>query len=300
MATIGRVRFPVVLFDLDGTVVDSGGIILASMRHATRTVLGREIPDEALMATVGGPGLEAQMREFGGESQVEELVRVYRAHNEPLHSEPEVVRRHRRRSDPAQGGGATARPRLGQAARDGRARVRSDRDRAPVRRRRRRRRGRAPEAGPGHRCCSRSSGSARGPRTPSTSATRRSTWVPPGPAGCTRSGSRGAGCTTAVCSPKPTSSSTRRRSCLPSSDASSRAAELRERLAALVPRVPRPRRADRRGRRLRPRTTTSSSSSSESTLSWSRPTPRPNGSGRRSRIASPRSATSSRWARSTR
>ena len=30
------VRFPVVLFDFDGTVVDSGAIILASMRHATR------------------------------------------------------------------------------------------------------------------------------------------------------------------------------------------------------------------------------------------------------------------------
>ena len=87
MATIAQVRFPVVLFDLDGTVVDSGGIILASMRYATRTVLGREISDEALMETVGGPGLEHQMREFGGETHVEELVRVYRAHNEPLHSE---------------------------------------------------------------------------------------------------------------------------------------------------------------------------------------------------------------------
>jgi pyrophosphatase PpaX len=59
------VRFPVVLFDLDGTVVDSGGIILASMRHATRMVLGREIADEALMAAVGGPGLEHQMRRSG-------------------------------------------------------------------------------------------------------------------------------------------------------------------------------------------------------------------------------------------
>ena len=78
-------RFPVVLFDLDGTVVDSGGIILASMRHATRSVLGREIPDELLMAAVGGPGLEAQMRAFGGEEHVDELIRVYRAHNEPLH-----------------------------------------------------------------------------------------------------------------------------------------------------------------------------------------------------------------------
>ena len=77
-------RFPIVLFDLDGTVVDSGGIILASMRHATRTVLGREIPEAELMAAVGGPALEAQMRAFAPE-RVDELVRVYRAHNEPLH-----------------------------------------------------------------------------------------------------------------------------------------------------------------------------------------------------------------------
>src|SRR5919198_300080 len=39
-------RFPVVLFDLDGTLVDSGAMILSSFRHATRTVLAREIPDE--------------------------------------------------------------------------------------------------------------------------------------------------------------------------------------------------------------------------------------------------------------
>ena len=54
-------RFETVLFDLDGTVVDSGAIILASMRHATREVLGREYSDEELLQTVGGPGLEAQM-----------------------------------------------------------------------------------------------------------------------------------------------------------------------------------------------------------------------------------------------
>jgi pyrophosphatase PpaX len=80
------VRFPVVLFDFDGTVIDSGAIILASMRHATLTVLGREFEDEVLMAAVGGSGLNEQMRLLD-ESRVEELVRVYRAHNEPLHSE---------------------------------------------------------------------------------------------------------------------------------------------------------------------------------------------------------------------
>jgi len=74
----------VVLFDLDGTVVDSGGIILASMRHATRTVLAREYTDRELLANVGGPGLEAQFRALD-EDRVDELVSVYRAHNEPLH-----------------------------------------------------------------------------------------------------------------------------------------------------------------------------------------------------------------------
>jgi pyrophosphatase PpaX len=80
------IRFPVVLFDLDGTVVDSGSIILASMRHATREVLGQEFEDRELMQAVGGPGLEAQMAAFAPD-RVDELVRVYREHNEPLHDE---------------------------------------------------------------------------------------------------------------------------------------------------------------------------------------------------------------------
>jgi pyrophosphatase PpaX len=79
-------RFPIVLFDLDGTVVDSGDIILASMRHAAKEVLGVEPPDEQLMAAVGGPGLEAQMHALAPDL-VDELVTVYRAHNEPLHDE---------------------------------------------------------------------------------------------------------------------------------------------------------------------------------------------------------------------
>jgi pyrophosphatase PpaX len=82
-------RFETVLFDLDGTVVDSGVIILASMRHATREVLGRDYSDEELLQTVGGPGLEAQMRALAPD-QVDRLVDVYRAHNEPLHDELEA------------------------------------------------------------------------------------------------------------------------------------------------------------------------------------------------------------------
>lgn len=79
-------RYPTVLFDLDGTLVDSGEIILSSFRHATKTVLAREIPDEVLAAAVGGSNIHEQMRAFD-EERTDELVRVYREHNEPLHDD---------------------------------------------------------------------------------------------------------------------------------------------------------------------------------------------------------------------
>jgi pyrophosphatase PpaX len=84
--SIALVRYDPVLFDLDGTVVDSGAIILASLRHATQTVLGETISDERLLATVGGSGLASQMRDFAPD-RVDELVRVYTDHNAPLHAE---------------------------------------------------------------------------------------------------------------------------------------------------------------------------------------------------------------------
>jgi pyrophosphatase PpaX len=80
------VGYDPVLFDLDGTVVDSGAIILASLRHATQTVLGETIPDEQLLATVGGSGLASQMRDLAPD-RVDELVRVYTEHNKPLHAQ---------------------------------------------------------------------------------------------------------------------------------------------------------------------------------------------------------------------
>ena len=88
-ATIARMRRSVVLFDLDGTLIDSGPIILASMRHASVTVLGREPDEELVRAAIGGPGLVAQMRDLDPD-RVDELVEVYRAHNEPLHAELEA------------------------------------------------------------------------------------------------------------------------------------------------------------------------------------------------------------------
>jgi pyrophosphatase PpaX len=80
------VRYETVLFDLDGTVIDSGGMILASFKHAAQTVLGLDVPEEQIRAAVGGPGLLEQMRALDRD-RVDELVATYRAHNEPLHAE---------------------------------------------------------------------------------------------------------------------------------------------------------------------------------------------------------------------
>ncbi len=89
-------RFPVVLFDLDGTLVDSAAAILGSFHHATEQVLRRRFPDERIMAQVGGSNLAHQMALLDPD-HVDELVDVYRAHNR--HSElacfdgvPDVLR----------------------------------------------------------------------------------------------------------------------------------------------------------------------------------------------------------------
>jgi pyrophosphatase PpaX len=78
------VRYPYVLFDLDGTLIDSGPIILASMQHAVKSVLGRELPAEEFAAKVGGQGLMAQMRALDA-TRVDELMQAYSEHNDPLH-----------------------------------------------------------------------------------------------------------------------------------------------------------------------------------------------------------------------
>jgi pyrophosphatase PpaX len=76
-------RFPVVLFDLDGTLIDSRGIILASFRHAAMMVLEREIVEAEVLSRVGGTNLHEQMRAIDPQ-RVDDLVTAYREHNEPL------------------------------------------------------------------------------------------------------------------------------------------------------------------------------------------------------------------------
>jgi pyrophosphatase PpaX len=72
-------RFGTVLFDLDGTVVDTRELIRQSHRHAVTTVLGRDMPDDELLANVGRPLVE-QMQAFDGE-RADELLHAQREWN---------------------------------------------------------------------------------------------------------------------------------------------------------------------------------------------------------------------------
>ena len=79
----GREPLEAVLFDFDGTLVDTMELIHQSMRHATGEVLGREMPREQLMANVGQP-LPVQMEAFDPEKVIE-LLESYRLYNEEHH-----------------------------------------------------------------------------------------------------------------------------------------------------------------------------------------------------------------------
>ncbi len=72
-------RFGTVLFDLDGTVVDTVALIRESHRHAVTTVLGRDLPDEELLANVGRPLVE-QMEAFDRD-RAPELLEAQRTWN---------------------------------------------------------------------------------------------------------------------------------------------------------------------------------------------------------------------------
>lgn len=76
-------RIRAVLFDLDGTLIDSIPLILASFRYATETVLGQALPDEQLLYNVGTP-LARQMQQLSPE-RAGELLRAYQEHNATHH-----------------------------------------------------------------------------------------------------------------------------------------------------------------------------------------------------------------------
>ena len=76
---VHTLRWPVILFDLDGTVLDTVELIRASHEHALREVLGISLTDEDLMAGIGTP-LREQMVKFDPD-RADDLYDTYRVWN---------------------------------------------------------------------------------------------------------------------------------------------------------------------------------------------------------------------------
>jgi pyrophosphatase PpaX len=74
-----------VLFDLDGTLIDTIELIRVSFRYATEKVLGEALPDKLTMANVGQP-LRAQFEDLAP-GRADELTRVYREFNQAHHDQ---------------------------------------------------------------------------------------------------------------------------------------------------------------------------------------------------------------------
>ncbi|MFV1988505.1 MAG: HAD family hydrolase [Gemmatimonadota bacterium] len=80
-------KHDVMLFDLDGTLVDSADLILESYRHTMRTHFDEVPPDEVWLASFGTP-LRAQFRQFvDSAEEVQQLVSTYVEHNLRVHAD---------------------------------------------------------------------------------------------------------------------------------------------------------------------------------------------------------------------
>ena len=77
--------FDPVIFDLDGTVVDTVELMRDSFRYTIKKVLGRELPESVMLAGVGQP-LMPQMQALSLE-HAQELYDVYREYNHHRHDE---------------------------------------------------------------------------------------------------------------------------------------------------------------------------------------------------------------------
>ncbi|MBQ9691248.1 MAG: HAD-IA family hydrolase [Eggerthellaceae bacterium] len=74
-----------ILYDNDGTLVDTYDLILSNFQYATEIVLGTALPENQLMKKVGQP-LHVQVQDFtNDEALQQQLLKAYRKHNEARH-----------------------------------------------------------------------------------------------------------------------------------------------------------------------------------------------------------------------
>lgn len=76
-------KYKAILFDLDGTLLDTTDLILASFQFAAEKHLGRSVSREEILPTFGQPLIDALEKLAPGKGQ--ELIVTYREHNLQYH-----------------------------------------------------------------------------------------------------------------------------------------------------------------------------------------------------------------------
>ncbi|MBQ9930945.1 MAG: HAD-IA family hydrolase [Firmicutes bacterium] len=69
-----------VVFDFDGTIMNTTDVILGSWQHTFMTLEGRERPEADILPTLGEP-LHLTMSKFFPDKDVEECVEIYRSYH---------------------------------------------------------------------------------------------------------------------------------------------------------------------------------------------------------------------------
>lgn len=72
-------KITTILFDFDGTIMDTNGLIVNSWQHTFRSVEGKERPEEEIVATLGEP-LRLSMQNLLPDFPTDEAVEIYRGY----------------------------------------------------------------------------------------------------------------------------------------------------------------------------------------------------------------------------
>lgn len=78
-------RYKYILFDLDGTLINTNRLIIESFKHTYKTGLGIEVSEEEILKYFGEP-LIVTLRRYS-EEKAEELYRIYIEYNESRHND---------------------------------------------------------------------------------------------------------------------------------------------------------------------------------------------------------------------
>lgn len=78
--------FDTILFDLDGTIVDTNELIIRSFLHTLEGLTPEPLSRDYISINMGKPLVE-QLRQFSGRTEVADLIQVYREFNIRKHDE---------------------------------------------------------------------------------------------------------------------------------------------------------------------------------------------------------------------